>query len=160
MKQARPAPVRLRLAADIGGTFTDIAVFDEKSGKLTFGKALSTPQHLVEGISAGVAKAGSDYTATAGTLTFPAGVNPPAPQKVEIPITTDAFGEPDETFKLFFGSNRNASLAGDTNPTLTIKNDDGAAPVITIDPIPPKAEGDSGPSAMTVTLKATNTTNG
>ena len=43
---------RLRLAADIGGTFTDIAVFDEKSGKLTFGKALSTPAHLVEGISA------------------------------------------------------------------------------------------------------------
>ena len=52
---------RLRLAADIGGTFTDIAVFDEKSGKLTFGKALSTPSHLVEGISAGVVKAGSDY---------------------------------------------------------------------------------------------------
>jgi N-methylhydantoinase A len=52
---------RLRLAADIGGTFTDIAVFDDKTGKLTFGKALSTPAHLVDGISAGVAKAGSDY---------------------------------------------------------------------------------------------------
>src|SRR6202046_689738 len=51
----------MRMAADIGGTFTDIAVFDEKSGKLTFGKALSTPSHLVEGISAGVVKAGSDY---------------------------------------------------------------------------------------------------
>jgi len=56
---------RLRLAADIGGTFTDIAVFDEKTGKLTFGKALSTPAHLVEGISAGVAKAGSDYRSAA-----------------------------------------------------------------------------------------------
>jgi N-methylhydantoinase A len=55
----------LRLAADIGGTFTDIAVFDEKSGALTFGKALSTPQHLVEGITAGVVKAGSNY-ASAG----------------------------------------------------------------------------------------------
>jgi N-methylhydantoinase A len=51
----------IRLAADIGGTFTDIAVFDEASGQLTFGKALSTPHHLVEGISAGIAKAGSDY---------------------------------------------------------------------------------------------------
>src|ERR1700752_165337 len=51
----------LRLAADIGGTFTDIAVFDEKSGKLTFGKALSTPARLVEGISAGVLQAGSEY---------------------------------------------------------------------------------------------------
>ena len=51
----------VRLAADIGGTFTDIAVFDDKTGRLTFGKALSTPQRLVNGISAGVSKAGSDY---------------------------------------------------------------------------------------------------
>ncbi|HLH99054.1 MAG TPA: hydantoinase/oxoprolinase family protein [Xanthobacteraceae bacterium] len=54
---------RIRLAADIGGTFTDVAVFDERTGELTFGKALSTPAHLVEGISAGVAKAGSDFAA-------------------------------------------------------------------------------------------------
>src|SRR6201991_2111379 len=53
----------LRLAADIGGTFTDIAVFDDKSGRLTFGKALSTPERLVDGISNGVAKAGSEYGA-------------------------------------------------------------------------------------------------
>jgi N-methylhydantoinase A len=51
----------LRLAADIGGTFTDIAVFDERTGTLTFGKALSTPQRLVEGINAGVEKAASRY---------------------------------------------------------------------------------------------------
>src|SRR5665213_836171 len=58
----RPANgANIRLAADIGGTFTDIAVFDDKSGKLTFGKTLSTPQRLVDGISNGVEKAGSDY---------------------------------------------------------------------------------------------------
>src|SRR6185312_752270 len=51
----------VRLAADIGGTFTDIAVFDDTSGRLTFGKALSTPDRLVDGISAGVDRAGSDY---------------------------------------------------------------------------------------------------
>src|SRR5437016_7098636 len=51
----------IRLAADIGGTFTDIAVFDDRSGELTFGKVLSTPARLVDGINAGVAKAGSDY---------------------------------------------------------------------------------------------------
>ncbi len=51
----------MRLAADIGGTFTDIAVFDDKTGALSFGKALSTPQRLVEGINRGVEKAGSDY---------------------------------------------------------------------------------------------------
>src|SRR5262249_18551131 len=64
MKQRIPSTANgstLRLAADIGGTFTDIAAFDERTGKLTFGKALSTPQRLVEGIDAGVAKAGTDY---------------------------------------------------------------------------------------------------
>lgn len=64
MKQHSRPPAEgsnLRLAADIGGTFTDIAVFDERTGKLSFGKALSTPQRLVEGINAGVDKAGSRY---------------------------------------------------------------------------------------------------
>src|SRR5262244_2263999 len=63
MKQAIRAKSRphIRLAADIGGTFTDIAVFDDRSGALTFGKALSSPQRLVDGIDAGVEKAGSDY---------------------------------------------------------------------------------------------------
>src|SRR3974390_1679478 len=51
----------VRLAADIGGTFTDIALFDDKTGQLTFSKTLSTPDRLVDGISLGVAKAGSDY---------------------------------------------------------------------------------------------------
>src|SRR6478736_826049 len=60
MKSPKLRPA-MRLAADIGGTFTDIAVFDDRTGALTFGKALSTPQRLVDGINAGVAKAGSDY---------------------------------------------------------------------------------------------------
>src|SRR6266508_5104778 len=60
-RRIRSRTNRLRLAADIGGTFTDIAAFDERTGKLTFGKALSTPQRLVEGINAGVAKADSAY---------------------------------------------------------------------------------------------------
>ena len=55
----RPRASNLRLAADIGGTFTDIAAFDDRTGKLTFGKALSTPDRLVEGINAGVEKAGT-----------------------------------------------------------------------------------------------------
>lgn len=54
---------RIRLAADIGGTFTDVAAFDEESGALLLGKSLSTPGHLVEGIEAGVAKAGTDFAA-------------------------------------------------------------------------------------------------
>ena len=41
---------RLRIAVDIGGTFTDLAAFDEKTGTLSFGKALSTHRALAEGI--------------------------------------------------------------------------------------------------------------
>ncbi|MCC6888491.1 MAG: hydantoinase/oxoprolinase family protein [Hyphomicrobiales bacterium] len=59
------AQPRLRLAADIGGTFTDIAVFDDRTGALCFGKALSTPQRLVDGINRGVEKADSDYRSAA-----------------------------------------------------------------------------------------------
>ena len=39
-----------RIAVDIGGTFTDVAVFDEETGEITSGKALSTPTDLVDGI--------------------------------------------------------------------------------------------------------------
>ena len=50
---------RLRVAADIGGTFTDVAAFDERSGALKLGKTLTTPKRLVDGIIDGVDKAGA-----------------------------------------------------------------------------------------------------
>lgn len=50
---------RLRIAADIGGTFTDVAAFDERSGQLLLGKTLTTPERLVNGINTGVSKAGT-----------------------------------------------------------------------------------------------------
>src|SRR3984957_14821624 len=53
----------LRLAADIGGTFTDIAAFDETDKRLLLGKSLSTPRAMAEGIEAGVAKAGTRFSA-------------------------------------------------------------------------------------------------
>jgi N-methylhydantoinase A len=52
----------LRLAADIGGTFTDIAAFDARTGRLLLGKSLSTPRAMVEGIEAGVTKAGTAFS--------------------------------------------------------------------------------------------------
>jgi N-methylhydantoinase A len=51
----------LRLAAYIGGTFTDIAAFDEKNGRIVFGKSLSTPDRLVNGIDAAVDRAGVKF---------------------------------------------------------------------------------------------------
>jgi N-methylhydantoinase A len=56
-----PPAGSLRLGTDIGGTFTDVAAFDEASGKLLLGKSLTTTHRLVEGINAGVAKAGAAY---------------------------------------------------------------------------------------------------
>jgi N-methylhydantoinase A len=46
-----------RIAADIGGTFTDVAAFDEASGELRLGKVLSTPDKLVDGVFSGVNEA-------------------------------------------------------------------------------------------------------
>src|SRR6185312_14660387 len=60
------APLRdsaIRLSADVGGTFTDVAAFDEKTGALRLGKTLTTPQRLVTGIENGVGKAGSHFQA-------------------------------------------------------------------------------------------------
>ncbi|MCD6073626.1 MAG: N-methylhydantoinase A/acetone carboxylase subunit beta [Rhodospirillales bacterium] len=54
----------VRLAADIGGTFTDVAAFDTAAGRLLFGKTLTTPRHLVDGIADGVAKAGTSFAAS------------------------------------------------------------------------------------------------
>jgi len=49
---------RTRIAADIGGTFTDVTAFDEKRGLLMLGKTLTTPEHLIDGILEGMHKAG------------------------------------------------------------------------------------------------------
>jgi N-methylhydantoinase A len=46
----------LRVAADIGGTFTDIVVFDETSASLRLAKTLSTPADLARGVRDGLAK--------------------------------------------------------------------------------------------------------
>ena len=51
----------LRIAVDIGGTFTDLAAFDGTTGKLLFGKALTTHGGLVGGIQACIADAGASF---------------------------------------------------------------------------------------------------
>jgi N-methylhydantoinase A len=52
----------LRIAVDIGGTFTDMACFDEENGQISFGKALSTHGHLHDGIQNTLDGAGIDLT--------------------------------------------------------------------------------------------------
>jgi N-methylhydantoinase A len=52
----------IRLAADVGGTFTDVAAFDETTGELRLGKALTTPTRLVTGVEAAVTRAGAQFS--------------------------------------------------------------------------------------------------
>jgi N-methylhydantoinase A len=40
----------IRGAVDIGGTFTDVVAYDDDSGELRLGKALSTPHDLIDGV--------------------------------------------------------------------------------------------------------------
>src|SRR5919106_580565 len=47
----------MRAAVDIGGTFTDVVVFDEAKGSLSLAKALSTPAELARGVEDGLNKA-------------------------------------------------------------------------------------------------------
>ena len=51
----------IRLSADVGGTFTDVAAFDEATGELRLGKTLTTPERLVGGIETGIGKAGTAF---------------------------------------------------------------------------------------------------
>lgn len=53
--------IGLRLAADIGGTFTDIAAFDPASGRLVFAKTLSTSASLIDGIEEGARRSGAAF---------------------------------------------------------------------------------------------------
>ena len=58
----QPTHASLRIAVDIGGTFTDMACFDEATGQISFGKALSTHGHLHEGIQNTLDGAGVDLS--------------------------------------------------------------------------------------------------
>jgi N-methylhydantoinase A len=61
LRKSRMPNPEMRIAADIGGTFTDVAALDPASGRLLLGKSLSTPKSLVTGIEDGVARAGARF---------------------------------------------------------------------------------------------------
>ncbi len=52
------------VAADTGGTFTDVAVYDPQAGRIRFGKTLTTYGDLVDGVATGMAEAGAVPSAT------------------------------------------------------------------------------------------------
>jgi Calx-beta domain-containing protein/hemolysin type calcium-binding protein len=70
----------------------------------------------------GTATAGTDYTATSGTLVFAPGETS---KSVDVPVVGDTAVEPDETFTLTLSNPVNATL-GTATATGTIRNDDAA----------------------------------
>ena len=91
--------------------------------EVSLGRAFTTAEHRVTvdyATADGTAKAGEDYTATSGTLTFAAGERA---KTVRVPILDDAIDEGQETFKVRLSNARGARI-GDGEATGTISNDD------------------------------------
>ncbi len=86
--------------------------------------------------SDGTAIAGSDYTATNGTLTFLAG---DTTKTVNVPVLNDALNEADETFTLTL-SNSTLTL-NDSSATGTIYDDDAEPTISVSDASAPEADG-------------------
>jgi hypothetical protein len=89
-----------------------------------------------------------DYQPKSGTLTF----NGNGSQDIPITIKGDTFPEPDEAFKVIFGGNQNATLAGGADKEITLTNDDGPALTIAFGEPVSQPEGDTATTTMNVTL--------
>ncbi len=87
---------------------------------ISLSQASSTPITVNYATANGTAMAGSDYTATSGTLNFSPGQTALA---VNVPVIGDTAVEPDETFYLLLGGPSGAAIA-DGVGTGTILNDD------------------------------------
>jgi methionine-rich copper-binding protein CopC len=93
------------------------------------------------------ATAGSDYTATSGTVTIAAG-NTTA--TINVPILVDTLDESNETATVTLSNASNASIS-DATGTLTIVDDD-AAPTLSIDDVSYTESSSAGNATFTVTL--------
>jgi probable HAF family extracellular repeat protein len=99
--------------------------------------------------SDGTAKAGSDYTATSGTLSFDENE---FSKNFTIPITNDALDEADETVNLALSDAVGAALRGQKlTATLTIKDDNDPTPFFSVNDVAVN-EGNSGTTAATFTV--------
>jgi len=109
----------------------DITV-NEAAGTATFTVTLSAVSGQTVTVNYGTANvtasAGSDYTATTGTLTFAPGV---VTQTITVPIVNDSVAEPTETFNVLLSGAVNATVAGATGVGTIVDND--ASPVLDLD---------------------------
>jgi uncharacterized repeat protein (TIGR01451 family) len=90
---------------------------------VTLSGSTSLPVSVQYATANGTATAGSDYTATSGTLTFAPGVTV---QTISVPVTGDITFEPDETFTVTLSNPTNAVLTR-AAATGTLVNDDSGS---------------------------------
>ena len=104
------------------------------------------------GTADGTATAGSDYTATSGTLTFSPGT---ATRTIQVTVAGDPVAESDETFAVTLTGSTNAAI---TRPSGvgTMRNDD-PLPALTIANVV-QAEGDSGTKTFSLVVTLTGAT--
>ncbi len=120
---------------------------------VTMSAALTNPVTFNYATSNGTATAGSDYQATSGTATIPAGSTSVT---VSVPVNGDSTVETDETLTLTLSNLSTNAVFTDNLATGTIRNDDVPPPTVTVANATLN-EGNTGTSNMvfTVTLSAT-----
>jgi YD repeat-containing protein len=96
------------------------------------GAPLACPVTVSYTTSAGTATAGTDFTQTAGTLTFPGGTATNATVTITVPLLPDTIYESDETFTVLLTNAAGATIGSPGAETVTIRDDD-AAPAMAID---------------------------
>lgn len=127
----------------------------ENAGSITIAVNLSAASEQTVTVdyatSEGTATAGSDYTATSGTLTFQPGETS---QTFAVPILNDALAESDETVNLALSNPTNATLGTPSQAVLTIEDDDAVLvdeTMSTVEVSPDTVTAD-GISTATVTI--------
>jgi Calx-beta domain/Peptidase_C39 like family len=136
--------VQCQSASSSGSEATSPAVIT-----VTLSAASAQTVTVLYATSDGTATAGSDYTATSGTLTFAPG---DTSKTISVPITNDSSVEGDETFTVTLSSPTNATLGSTTTHIYTILNDDNYGSIQLS-----SATYSVGEAGGTVTITATRT---
>ncbi|MFN9616251.1 MAG: Calx-beta domain-containing protein, partial [Dolichospermum sp.] len=148
-------------ALNLSLSINDVTLTEGNSGtkNATFTVTLSgetfQPVTVNYATANGTATAGSDYTATTGTLIF--NVNPGETSKqITVSVLGDSLFEANETFFVNLSNATNASIA-DAQAQGTITNDDVALPTITL-AVSPSSVTEDGTTNLIYTFTRTGAT--
>ncbi|MBK9529055.1 MAG: hypothetical protein IPO41_12225 [Acidobacteria bacterium] len=147
-----PHPGQITLVAPtitVVNTATGAEPNTPNSFAVTVSNSLSVPITVNYATGGGSATLGSDYTATSGTLTFPANTST-LTQTITVPTLDDLITETTENFDLTLSNPINATITG-TNPAVGSIADNESGPTLTIANTTPGAETSTA-NVFTVTL--------